>query len=122
MIESAEARGATRLDEFEIEIRKLGVSAGSSPRDRLLMIAGLVLAAIGLIVGFLGLNSVRSATTELQQGDGFAQVVYGVGIAVIGVVVWARYSMTRYLRYWLVRRIHEDRAMTDRVVQSIDRP
>ena len=122
MNDKADAQPSTRLDDFEREIQRLGLSAGTPPRDRLLTHAALAVVVLGLLTGFLGVNSVRSATTQLDQGDGLAQVIFGVGVAVIGVVVWARYSLTRYLRYWLIRRIFEDRAMTTRVVESIERP
>ena len=48
--------------------------------------------------------------------------ILGVGIAIVGVVVWARCSLSRYLRYWLVRDLYEQRASTDRIVEAIERP
>jgi hypothetical protein len=43
----------------------------------------------------------------------------GVAIAIVGAVVWARCSLSRYLRYWLVRDLYEQRASTDRIVEAI---
>jgi hypothetical protein len=39
----------------------------------------------------------------------------------VAAVLWARCSLSRYLRYWLVRQIYEDRSSTDRIVEAIER-
>ena len=38
-----------------------------------------------------------------------------------GAALFVRYSMARYLRFWLVRLVHESRANTDRIVDAIER-
>jgi hypothetical protein len=85
-----------RLQEFESEIRRLRVRGGSAEPERRLV----VLAAVScLVVAFVGLSGARSAETAVEQRDGVAQTIVGVGVAVVGVVIWARYSLSRYLRY-----------------------
>jgi hypothetical protein len=114
------APSTARLDAFEQEIRRLGVKGGNAEPERRLVVVGVVAVVAGLVVALLGLSLVRSAETALEQGDGLAQTTLGVGIAVIGAVLWARYSLSRYLRYWLVRQIFEERTSTDRVVDAIE--
>jgi hypothetical protein len=44
-----------------------------------------------------------------------------VVLAVIGTGLVVRYALTRYVRYWLVRLIYEDREQTDRIVAALER-
>ena len=40
---------------------------------------------------------------------------------IVGAALFIRYSLGRYLRFWMIRLIHEQRAQTDRVVEALDR-
>jgi hypothetical protein len=85
----------------------------------------VILAVLATIAGFIvtaiGITGVRNAGDQLEQGDSMSTTILGVGIAIVGVVVWARCSLSRYLRYWLVRDLYEQRASTDRIVDAIER-
>jgi hypothetical protein len=37
----------------------------------------------------------------------------------VGIVIWARNSITRYLRYWIVRLVYEQREQTEQLVQAL---
>ena len=112
---------SSRLEEFEADIRRLGVKGGEAEPERRLAILGVLVAVAGFVVAAVALNTVRGADSDLAQGDGLALVILGVGMALVGTVVWARYSLSRYLRYWLVREIFEARTQTDRIVEAIER-
>jgi hypothetical protein len=120
-VAEAEAMSGPRLQEFESEIRKLRVKGGAAEPERRLVVVGVLATVIGLVVAFIGLSGVRSAETALEQGDGLAQTIIGIGVAIVGAVVWARYSLSRYLRYWLVRDLYEARSQTDRMVEAIEK-
>lgn len=108
-----------RLDQFEAEITKLKVKGGRADRERLLVILGVLATIAGFIVIAVGVTGVRNATDQLSQGDSMSTTLLGVAIAIVGAVVWARCSLSRYLRYWLVRDLYEQRASTDRIVEAI---
>ena len=44
---------------------------------------------------------------------------WGIGLTVVGIVIWARNSLTRYLRYWIVRLVYEQREQTEQLVQAL---
>ncbi len=111
-----------RLEQFEAEIRKLKVKGGRAERERVFVVLGVLAVIAGFIVAAVGINGVRSAGDQLEQGDSMSMTILGVGIAIVGAVIWARSSLTRYLRYWLVRDLYEERASTDRIVEAIERP
>ena len=45
----------------------------------------------------------------------------GVAISVVGIVIWLRNSMTRYLRYWIIRLVYEQREQTEQTRQGAPR-
>ena len=42
-----------------------------------------------------------------------------VGVSIVGIVIWIRNSMTRYLRYWIIRLVYEQREQTERIVDAL---
>ena len=44
---------------------------------------------------------------------------FGLAIVVAGAALFVRYSMSKFLRFWLVRLVHEQRAETDRLIAAI---
>jgi hypothetical protein len=115
-----EATRADRLEQFEQEIRRLGIKGGNPEPERWLVRVGVLAVVGGLALGIFGVNLALGARDPLDQGDGIVQTMLGVGIAIVGSVIWARYSLSRYLRYWLIRQIYEDRAAADRIVAAIE--
>ncbi len=111
----------SRLNDFEADIRRLGVKGGSAEPERRMVFAGVIAMITGVIVVIVGLVGVRGSDSQLAQGDNMAMMWLGLAIAFVGAVLWARYSMSRYLRYWMVRQIFEERAQTNRIVEALER-
>ena len=44
----------------------------------------------------------------------------GLGLIVAGAALFVRYSMTRYMRFWLLRMVYEERSQTDRTVEAMN--
>ena len=47
--------------------------------------------------------------------------VLGLGLTVVGAALFLRYSLGRYLRFWLLRLIYEEHTTADRQVDAIER-
>lgn len=111
-----------RLDEFEAELARLRVKRASPSNEQRLLVAGIVLMPLGLVlvlVGYLG----ASGTTEFSS-----QVPYllsggllGLGCTIVGAALFLRYSLGRYLRFWLLRLVYEEHASADRQVDAMER-
>ncbi len=43
-----------------------------------------------------------------------------LGLIIAGAALFVRYSMTRYMRFWLLRMVYEERAQTDRTVEAMN--
>lgn len=118
-----------RLEKFLAEVENIGVTGGGANPERTGTLVGLVLFAVGLAVALLAALSQRGdsgagdATAVLSEvvssNNGIIVVVLGLSLAIVGGLIWVRNSLTRYLRYWLVRLIYEDRSNTDRLIDAI---
>ncbi len=118
---SPKPEASARLQDFEKEIEGLGVKGSNSEPERKLLGFGVAATLVGIIIALFGLLGVRSGDSDLAQGDSMALLLLGVTISLIGAVLWARYSLGRYLRFWMVRDIIEQRAQTDRLIDAIER-
>jgi len=118
-----------RLQEFRAEVESIGVTGGGANPERTGTLAGLVLLGVGLTIALIAALSQRGdsgagdATAVLAEvvssSNGTIVVVLGLSLAIVGGFIWMRNSLTRYLRYWLVRLIYEDRSNTDRLIEAI---
>jgi hypothetical protein len=114
--------GSDRLEEFQAELARLRVRGGSATTEQRLLLGGIVLMPLGLVlvlIGYLG----ASGTTQLTS-----QVPYlisggllGLGCTIVGAALFLRYSLGRYLRFWLLRLIFEEHTTADRQVDALER-
>ena len=111
-----------RLEEFQTELARLRSRGGTTSTEQRLLVAGVVLMPLGLVlvmIGYLG----ASGTTEFSS-----QVPYlisggllGLGCTIVGAALFLRYSLGRYLRFWLLRMIYEEHTTADRQVDALER-
>ncbi|MDZ7675096.1 MAG: hypothetical protein U5K30_08525 [Acidimicrobiales bacterium] len=109
-----------RLTGFEAELARLRVSGTSSTTEQRLLVAGIVLMPVGLVLVLIGWFG-ASGTTEFSS-----QVPYlisggllGLGCTIVGAVLYLRHSLARYLRFWLLRVVYEERTSSDRNVEAL---
>lgn len=114
------AVGDGRLAEFEAELERLRISGTSSTSEQRLLTAGVILMPAGLVLvligwfGASGTNEFSSQVPYLISGG-----LLGLGATIVGAVLYLRHSMARYLRFWLLRLIYEERATSDRLVAAL---
>jgi hypothetical protein len=123
--ENTDASGtmsSSRLSQFEAEVGKLKVTGGGANPERLGAQWGVGLTILGFVVIVISWWSALDA-----KGDGAAVSalraevfgMIGVGLVVVGIVIWARNSLTRYLRYWIIRLVYEQREQTEQLIQAL---
>lgn len=108
-----------RVDQFKAEIAEMKLPDQASGRDRLLLRAGAVLMAIGVVLGPTAYVISHGTTNALQQRDAQVIATTGLILAVVGGALFLRYSMAQFLRFWLARLSWEQQAQTDRVVEAV---
>lgn len=112
-----------RIEQFKSEIGELKLRGSSSDGERRLLVIGILLAAAG--VGLAILGAVQVGLTGDSPPDQRAYMAQGsfMGIVLViaGAALFIRYSLARYMRFWLIRMTYESRANTDRLVDAIER-
>jgi hypothetical protein len=118
---SAETMSSERLAQLRDEVSKLKVSGGAANPERLAGKWGIGLTIFGFVVAFVSWWSAFNAAdfASLDRAAVFAGL--GIGVSVVGIVIWLRNSLTRYLRFWIIRLVYEQREQTDRLIAALER-
>lgn len=98
-----------RRAAFEAEISRIQVKAGQEAAERRWIrvgVSAMVLGAVVALVAFL--VSLRMADTRDVISMSILAVT-GLAAVVAGAAVFLRYAMGRFLRFWLLRLIYEQR-------------
>src|SRR5262249_7525987 len=122
-VAAPESMSAPRLQEFQEEVGKLKVTGGGANPERIGMYWGIGLTIHGFVIAIISWWSALDA--PLSQAGTSTQLIsicftlIGGALAIIGIVLWARYSITRYLRYWIIRLVYEQREQTDQLIKAL---
>jgi len=111
-----------RIEAFKVEIEAMKLKASSAAGEQRLLVLGIVALVAGLALAIVGGIQVTNDTVAANQQAYLATGTFlGIALVVVGAALFVRYSLARYLRFWLIRSIHEGRANTDRIVDAIER-
>ncbi|MCW2889211.1 MAG: hypothetical protein QOE54_2264 [Streptosporangiaceae bacterium] len=110
-----------RIKTFTSEVSELRVNGARGDRERVLLGAGVTLLGAGVALAVVGGLRASSANGLGNQVALLATGSFiGFALVVAGAALFVRYSIARFLRYWLVRLVHEQRTETDRIVHAIE--
>ncbi len=112
-----------RIEQFRTEVDGLKLKGSSGQGEHRLLIIGVVLVAVGIALAILGAVQVgASGGSPADQRAYMAQGSFmGLALIIAGAALFVRYSLARYMRFWLIRMTYESRANTDRIVDAIER-
>jgi hypothetical protein len=113
---------SSRLSQFEAEVAKLKVTGGGANPERLGSQWGIGLTILGFVIAIISWWSALDAKGDTAAVSALRAEIFGfigVGVAIVGIVIWARNSITRYLRYWIIRLVYEQREQTEQLVQAL---
>jgi hypothetical protein len=116
----SEVMSSVRLAQFQDEVTKLKLKGGGANPERTGASWGIGLAIVGGIIVVVAWLSGKGGNTNAKL-DAEVAAVIGLLVGLVGVVLWLRNSLTRYLRYWLIRLIYEDREQTERLISAIEK-
>ncbi len=100
---------ASRADAFREQIAEMKIPAPNAGRDRVLARLGGLLAVLGVALGVIGYLLSSGTDNTLDQNDAMVLALIGISCSIVGSAVFLRYSLSGFLRLWLVRLIHEQR-------------
>lgn len=111
-----------RIEQFKREIQEMRIHAPEDASDRWWLIAGLALPVLGLVViglGWWGASGTAYPAEQLPYV--LSGGILGMALVVVGAALFVRYSLSRYLRFWLIRMVYEERAQVDRELEVLER-
>lgn len=109
-----------RVNEFREEIAAMNLRPPEDSRERYWQILGLALPIVGIVLiligwwGASGTALMAEQTPYLISGG-----LLGLGLIIFGSALFVRYALTRYMRFWLIRLIYEQRQQTDRQIEAM---
>lgn len=111
-----------RIEQFKADIAELRITDPASGRDRLASRLGVTAMVIGVLLGVYAYTLSFGAEGDnpaLQQRDAIVLALIGVSAAVSGAALYLKGALSSFLRFWLVRDLHERRTQTDRIVERL---
>lgn len=112
-----------RIEQFRSEVDGLKLKGSSGQGEQRLLVLGILLTAVGIALAVLGAVQVGSSGgSPADQRAFMAQGSFmGLALIIAGAALFVRYSLARFMRFWLIRMTYESRANTDRIVDAIER-
>ena len=111
-----------RIQTFTEEIGEMKLRGARADRERWLLVIGSLALIIGVALAIVG--GFQASGTQ-NMGDQIAFLATGtlIGLALViaGTALFVRYSLARFMRFWLIRLVHEHRSETDRMVEAMKR-
>jgi hypothetical protein len=113
---------SARLAQFEDEVGKLKVTGGGANPERLGAQWGIGLTILGFVIAIISWWSALDAKGDNPAVTALRAEIFaiiGIGVALVGIVIWVRNSLTRYMRYWIIRLVYEEREQTDQLIRAL---
>lgn len=108
----------TRADRFARDLAALKIPDPAAARHTLWLRIGALLLLAGLVLGALTYPLAHASDDPLAQRDALAIGLTAVVCAVVGGVLYLRYSLTGFLRFWLARQAYDLSELGDRLTPA----
>jgi hypothetical protein len=108
-----------RIERFKAEAAELNLKTGNPNKEGLLQIAGVVLMVVGIAVALLLYASSLNLDDARDIQSNIILAIAMLGVSEVGAVIFLRYSMAKFLRFWLLRQMYESQSHIDRVVDAV---
>lgn len=103
-----------RRADLEAELGRLRTTSNSGPLDRAFAGIGIGAAVVGLIACLVAYAQSTGFDDVRDQMESLIVAIFGLGLVVFGSVLYLRNAMTRFLRFWLLRLVYEQRDLAGR--------
>lgn len=112
-----------RIEQFKADISELRITDPSAGRDQRAVRFGIIAMVLGVLLGIYAYTlsyGAPSGNPAAQQRDAIVVALIGVSLTVAGGALYLKGALASFLRFWLVRDLHERRAQTDRLLAGLD--
>jgi hypothetical protein len=106
-----------RIERLESEAARLDV-ARSGSRDRLYQGGAVAAMVIGVGGAFIAYQASLGSDDPRDIQSLIILAITMLGLVVVGAAVFLRYSLARFLRFWLLRQLYEGQHHIDQLVTA----
>jgi hypothetical protein len=102
-----------RRQQFEADIAKVRIKTGGAANEPRLITLGAVLMVVGAVLALVAFIVSGSQADMRDVLSSIIFAVFGLALTVVGMAIFLRYSIGRFLRFWLLRLVYEQQADPD---------
>jgi hypothetical protein len=109
-----------RVEVFKAEIAEMKLKTGRTRSERVFEVLGVVMMVAGILIAFgaysasLNVKATPGTNVDLLNSSSYLPLaIAGLAVSVMGGFVFLRYSLARFLRFWLLRQTYEQRVALD---------
>lgn len=120
-------RPTDRVDQFKAEIAEMKLKTGRTRTERAFEVLGAVLMVAGIVIAFgayaasLNVKATPGTNVDVLDSNSYVPLaITGLAVSVMGGFVFLRYSLARFLRFWLLRQTYEQRVAIDEASAARD--
>jgi hypothetical protein len=112
-----------RIEQFKSDIAEMKLKTGTTSKEGALQALGVLMMLAGIVIAFASYGA--SLNVEVGAGDVLdanSYLIFAVGglaLTVMGAALFLRYSIAKFLRFWLLRQMYEGQAHIDQVVEAV---
>jgi hypothetical protein len=109
----------TRVDQFKTDISDMKLKTGTANKEGSLQVLGVILMIVGIAIAIGSYVSSTGQDIDLDQNELIIFAIAGLCITVAGAALFLRYSLAKFMRFWLLRQMYEGQSHIDQVVDAI---
>ena len=109
-----------RGEQFKAEIAQMKLKTGRVGLENWLQVVGVLMMIGGIALAFgaysasLNVTATPASNVDVLDSNSYMPLaIAGLAISVVGGFVFLRYSLAKFLRFWLLRQIYEQRVAID---------
>jgi hypothetical protein len=106
-----------RIERLQSEAARLDV-ARSGSRDGLFQMIAVAAMVVGVVGAFIAWQASLGSDDPRDIQSHIVLAITMLGLVIIGAAVFLRYSLAKFLRFWLLRQLYEGQAHVDELVAS----
>ncbi|MFW0785611.1 hypothetical protein AAFP35_13935 [Gordonia sp. CPCC 206044] len=106
----------TRAERFARDLDEMKVSDPATSRTQLWIRLGIAAMVVGIALPVIAYFMSHNTSDPLVQRDAVILGLIGIAVTIAGAVVFLRYSLTNFLRFWLARQAFDLSTLGDRLV------
>jgi hypothetical protein len=108
-----------KIEQFRAAVNDLKLRTNRTRGDLIRQVVGALLMVGGFVAGLIIYEQSLSQSSSLNLASEQILALAMLGLIVIGAALFVSASLSRFLRFWLLRNLYEGQAHVDQIVESL---